>query len=44
MLAEAMPDDITAKATMKVKKGTPKALFVYSAAPAARGYLVTSSA
>ena len=39
-----MPDDITAKATMKVKNGSPKALCVYRAAPAARGYLDTSSA
>ena len=41
--AEVMPEHITAKATMKVTKWMPKALCVYSAAPAARGYLVTSS-
>ena len=39
-----MPDDITANATMKVKKGIRKALCAYRAAPAAWGYFVTSSA
>jgi len=39
-----MPDSITAKATMKVKNGRRKALLTYSAAPAACGYFVTSSA
>ncbi len=42
--AEVIPEAITAKATMKVKNCRPNARFVYSAAPAARGYLVTSSA
>lgn len=41
--AEVMPDDMTTKATRKVKDCTPKALCVYNAAPAACGYLVTSS-
>jgi len=41
--AEVMPELITAKATMKVRKSMPKALWVYRAAPAAFGYLVTSS-
>ena len=41
--AEVMPEHITAKATMKVTKWMPNALCVYNAAPAARGYLVTSS-
>ena len=35
---------MTANATMKVTNGTPNALLTYSAAPAARGYFVTSSA
>ena len=41
--AEVMPELITAKATRNVRKWMPKALCVYSAAPAACGYLVTSS-
>ena len=41
--AEVIPEHITAKATMKVTKWMPKALWVYRAAPAALGYLVTSS-
>jgi hypothetical protein len=44
VLADAIPDDITAKATMNVKKGVRKARWLYSAAPAARGYFETSSA
>ena len=39
-----MPDSITAKATMNVTNGLRNALFAYSAAPAACGYFVTSSA
>ena len=35
---------MTAKATTKVKNGTLKALFTYTAAPPAWGYFVTSSA
>ena len=42
--AEVMPDAMTAKATTNVSTGLRNALFVYSAAPAARGYFVTSSA
>ena len=34
---------LTAKVTMNVRKLMPNALCVYSAAPAARGYLPTSS-
>jgi hypothetical protein len=34
---------MTAKVTRNVRKWTPNALCVYSAAPAARGYLVTNS-
>ena len=41
--ADVMPELITAKATTNVRKCTPKALCVYSAAPAACGYFVTSS-
>lgn len=41
--AEVMPEVITVKATTKVRKWMPKARWVYSAAPAACGYLVTSS-
>ena len=41
--AEVMPEHITAKAMRKVTKWMPKARCAYSAAPAARGYLVTSS-
>ena len=41
--AEVMPEHITVKQTMKVTKWMPNALCVYSAAPAACGYLVTSS-
>ena len=41
--ALVIPELITAKATMNVRNGIPKARFVYSAAPAARGYLPTSS-
>src|SRR5215213_7683095 len=40
--ADVMPEHMTANATMKVKKWTPKALWTYRAAPAAWGYLVTS--
>ena len=40
---DVIPDDITVKATRNVTKCRPKALCVYSAAPAACGYLVTSS-
>jgi len=43
LLAEVRPEDITANATTNVMKWMLKALCVYSAAPAARGYLVTSS-
>ena len=38
-----IPEVITMKHTMNVKKWMPNALCVYSAAPAACGYLVTSS-
>ena len=41
--AEVIPEHITTKATRKVKKWMPNALCVYSAAPAACGYFVTSS-
>ena len=41
--ALVMPEQITPKATRNVTKWMPKALWVYSAAPAARGYLHTSS-
>ena len=41
--ALVIPEQITAKATRKVMKCTPKALWAYSAAPAAWGYLVTIS-
>jgi hypothetical protein len=41
--ADVMPELITAKATRNVRKWMPNALCVYSAAPAACGYLVTSS-
>jgi len=41
--ALVMPELITAKATMKVRNGMPKARLAYSAAPAALGYLPTSS-
>lgn len=41
--AEVMPELITMNVTMNVRKWMPKALCVYSAAPAACGYLVTSS-
>ena len=41
--AEVMPEHITMKATRNVTKWMPNALWVYSAAPAACGYLVTSS-
>ena len=41
--AEVMPEHITVKQIKKVKKWMPNALWVYSAAPAACGYLVTSS-
>jgi hypothetical protein len=41
--ADVMPEHITVKATRKVAKCRPNALCVYSAAPAACGYLVTSS-
>jgi hypothetical protein len=41
--ALVMPELITVKATMKVRNGIPNARLVYSAAPAARGYLPTSS-
>lgn len=41
--AEVIPELRTAKATRNVTKWIPNALCVYSAAPAAVGYLVTSS-
>jgi hypothetical protein len=41
--AEVMPEESTAKVTMKVRKWMPNALCTYSAAPAACGYLVTIS-
>src|SRR5699024_6567659 len=41
--AEVIPEHITTKHTRKVTKWMPNALWVYSAAPAACGYLVTSS-
>src|SRR5680860_558386 len=43
VLAEAIPDAMTATAIIKVKNGRPNALCTYSAAPAACGYLVTRS-
>jgi hypothetical protein len=42
--ADATPEHITAKATRNVTNGCLNALCVYSAAPAACGYFVTSSA
>ena len=41
--ADVMPEHITMNATRNVTKWMPNALCVYSAAPAACGYLVTSS-
>ena len=41
--ALVMPEQMTANATRNVAKWMPKALCVYSAAPAACGYLHTSS-
>ncbi len=41
--AEVMPEHITMNAMMNVTKWMPNALCVYSAAPAACGYFVTSS-
>ncbi len=41
--AEVMPEHMTVKQTMNVTKWMPNALWVYSAAPAACGYFVTSS-
>ena len=41
--ALVMPEQTTVKATRNVTKWMPNALCVYSAAPAAWGYLVTSS-
>ena len=41
--AEVMPEHITTNATRNVTNCTPNALCAYSAAPAACGYLVTSS-
>src|SRR5690349_18002718 len=41
--AEVIPEHITTNATRNVTNCTPKALCAYSAAPAACGYLVTSS-
>ena len=41
--AEVRPELSTANVTRKVMKWMPKALCVYSAAPEAPGYLVTSS-
>ena len=38
-----MPEESTAKVTMKVRKWIPNALCTYSAAPAACGYFVTIS-
>ncbi len=43
VLAEVMPEHMTVNITMKVMKCTPNALCTYRAAPAACGYLVTSS-
>ena len=43
VVAEVIPEHITVNSTMKVMKWTPKALCTYRAAPAAWGYLVTSS-
>ena len=44
VLAEVIPEAMTANATMKVTNGRLNARFTYSAAPAARGYFETSSA
>jgi len=41
--ADVMPEHITTNATRNVTNWIPKALCAYSAAPAACGYLVTSS-
>jgi len=41
--ADVMPEHITMNATKNVAKWMPNALCVYSAAPAACGYLVTNS-
>lgn len=41
--AEVIPEHITANATRNVRNCTPQALWTYSAAPAAWGYLVTNS-
>ena len=41
--AEVIPEHITVKAMMKVRKWIPNALCAYRAAPAACGYFVTSS-
>src|SRR6185312_9135278 len=41
--ADVMPELSTANVTKKVRKWIPKALCVYSAAPAACGYFVTNS-
>ena len=41
--ALVMPEQMTAKVTRNVTKWIPNALCVYSAAPAACGYFVTSS-
>src|SRR5699024_12407773 len=41
--AEVIPEESTAKVTMKVRKCTPKDLCTYRTAPAACGYLVTIS-
>ncbi len=41
--ADVMPEHITTKAIRNVTNWMPKALCAYSAAPAACGYLVTSS-
>ena len=41
--AEVIPEHMTAKAMRKVTKWMPNARCAYSAAPAAFGYLVTSS-
>jgi hypothetical protein len=42
--ADATPEHITAKAIRNVRNGRRYALCAYSAAPAACGYFVTSSA
>ena len=41
--AEVTPEAMTANATTNVKNSEPHARLTYSAAPAARGYFVTSS-